>query len=387
MKRAAALLWCMISLSAASISAQQDTTETRPFVEGGVFDKPYLARLLGRTAIGGYVEAHTRHEREDGAGETTLELKRFNLFASAQVSDFVRFGAELEFEEGGEEVKVEYAAIDLGIHEALNFRAGMILSPLGRFNLSHDSPLNEFTDRPLVSTDVLGVALSEPGMGGFGTFDLAGTSRITYEAYAVNGFSDGVIANSPGGTSIPLGRQNLEDQNSSPAFVGRTTYSPQVGWEFGASVHHGAYNVFNLDGVEIDERRGITIWVIDVEAEPLGFRVTGEAALASINVSPNFEGIYASGQSGFYLDVLRDFGRGWVPIMPASYFSAGARLDMVDFDRDLTGDSFKQITLALNFRPTEETVVKFNYIRGKGFDRFNNRGDTAGILLSVASYF
>ena len=67
-----------------------------------------------------------------------------------------------------------------------------VLAPLGRFNLSHDSFLNEFTDRPLISTEVLGAALSEPGLGAFGTFDLAGTPRITYEAYAVNGFNDGV---------------------------------------------------------------------------------------------------------------------------------------------------------------------------------------------------
>ena len=75
----------------------------------------------------------------------------------------MRMAAELEFEEAGEEIKLEYAAIDVRIHPALTIRGGMLLSPLGRFNLSHDSPLNEFTDRPLVSTELLGVALSEPG--------------------------------------------------------------------------------------------------------------------------------------------------------------------------------------------------------------------------------
>ena len=60
-------------------------------------------------------------------------------------------------------------------------RGGMLLSPLGRFNLSHDSPLNEFTDRPLVSTEILGVALSEPGFGALGPFGLSTTGRITYE--------------------------------------------------------------------------------------------------------------------------------------------------------------------------------------------------------------
>ena len=70
-------------------------------------------------------------------------------------------------------MKLEYAAIDIRLHPAVTLRAGMLLSPLGRFNLAHDSPLNEFTDRPLVSTEMLGVALSEPGLGAFGQFGFA----------------------------------------------------------------------------------------------------------------------------------------------------------------------------------------------------------------------
>ena len=60
----------------------------------------------------------------------------------------------------------------------------MILSPLGKFNLAHDSPLNEFTDRPLVSTDLLGVALSEPGFGALGQFGFARTGRHARERRA-----------------------------------------------------------------------------------------------------------------------------------------------------------------------------------------------------------
>ena len=47
------------------------------------------------------------------ADDAGFEAKRFNLFTNTRVSDFVRIGAEIEFEEGGEEVKLEYAAIDL----------------------------------------------------------------------------------------------------------------------------------------------------------------------------------------------------------------------------------------------------------------------------------
>ncbi len=367
--------------------AQEDTTETRAFVRGGVYDKPYLFTLSGRAAFGGYAEFHTRWEREDGIGEFSFVPKRFNLFTAAQVSDFVRFAAELEFEDGTEEINLEFAAIDLTIHRAFTFRTGMILSPIGRFNLSHDSPLNEFTDRPLVSTEIFGVALSEPGLGALGTINTGVSGRITYEAYLVNGFDDGLILDSPDGTRIPDGRQNFEDNNSSPAFVGRLTYSPSLVLEIGVSGHHGAYNEFKRDGAVIDERRNVSLFAIDFDASVAGFRLSGEGGIGRVNVPDPLVGTFASRQSGFYLDILKDFGQSWIPTMPRSFFSAGVRLDVIDLDTQIPGDDTRQITLGANFRPTAETVFKFNYVRGRTTDRFNVAAQFSKLLFSVATYF
>jgi hypothetical protein len=161
-------LFASFAWSSPAAAQQPDTasdTTRRPFVKGGVYDKPYQTRLFGRTALGGYAEAHARWQEQEGLKDDAgFEAKRFNLFTHTRVSDFVRIGAELEIEEGGEEIKLEFAAIDVLFHTALALRGGMILSPLGKFNLAHDSPMNEFTDRPLVSTEIIGVALSEPGL-------------------------------------------------------------------------------------------------------------------------------------------------------------------------------------------------------------------------------
>jgi hypothetical protein len=153
--RLIAVVWFSVVFCPGAASTQQpDTardTTARPFVRGGVYDKPYQNRLFGRTAIGGYAEAHARWQEVEGLkDDAAFEARRFNLFTNTRVSDFVRIGAEIEIEEGGQEVKLEYAAMDLLISPALVVRGGMILSPLGKFNLAHDSPLNEFTDRPLV---------------------------------------------------------------------------------------------------------------------------------------------------------------------------------------------------------------------------------------------
>lgn len=373
---------------AAGLHSQEDTTEAdRPMVRGGVYDKPYLAQLAGRTAVGGYVDLHARYSRVDGVKEEfTFLAKRFNLFFASQVSDFIRFAAEVEFEDAAEEINLEFAAVDLLIARPLTIRAGMILSPLGKFNLSHDSPLNEFTDRPLVSEQIFGVALSEPGLGALGIFPVGAAGRITYQVYAVNGFDDGLITDSDG-TRIPEGRRNFEDNNNSPSLVGRVAWSPRAGIELGASIHTGPYNVFQLDGQDIDQKRNLTIWVLDVEADFLGIRWEGEGGQAHVDIPSSLQGIYAQRQAGFYFQGMWDFGRTWIRTMPKSFFSAGARVEALDLDADISGDNVKQISLGFNFRPTTETVFKLDYVRGRARDRFNNPSDFADFLFSVATYF
>jgi hypothetical protein len=383
------LLVAAWQLGAQQSDTSADTTR-RPFVRGGVYDKPFQTRLFGRTAIGGYAEAHARWQEVEGLKDDAgFEAKRFNLFTHTRVSDFVRIGAELEFEEGGREIKLEYAAIDFLVHPALALRGGMILSPLGKFNLAHDSPLNEFTDRPLVSTEVIGVALSEPGFGVLGQVAAprGGGARVTYELYATNGFHAGLIDDAEAGTRIPLGRGNFEDNNGSPAFVGRLAWSPSVDHEIGLSAHRGAYNVFNLEGTPIDDRRDLTIAALDVESRLFGTVIRGEGALAKIDIPPGLLGIYASRQRGWYLEAVRDVGRGLVRTMPGSAFALKARWDYVKLDADIPGESAGQVTVGANFRPTTDSAIKLDYVRGRGRDRFNNLARHAFVLASLATYF
>ncbi|MGQ0650606.1 MAG: hypothetical protein ACT4P7_23955 [Gemmatimonadaceae bacterium] len=393
-----ALACSAVCLATGVLGAQQRDTLTRrdsaavdtlrPFVRGGVYDKPFQTRLLGRTAIGGYAEVHARYHRVDGlSDESGFEAKRFNLFSSTRVSDFVTMAAELEFEDGGREIKLEFAALDLRIHPLLTVRGGMLLSPLGRFNLSHDSPLNEFTDRPLVSTEVLGVALSEPGVGALGRVPVGRRGRVTWELYATNGFHDGLISASEEGTRVPLGRGNNEDNNGSPAFVGRVAWSPGIRHEIGLSAHRGAYNTFTRDGLPVDDRRDLQLTVLDGESSVFGVDVRGEFALASIDVDPGLRGTYAERQRGFFVEGVRAFGRGWVRTAPASHFALKARLDQVDFDTHRIGDSVAQLTVGLNFRPTLDSVIKLDFVRGRARDRFNNASDHAFLLASLATYF
>ena len=84
------------------------------------------------------------------------------------------------------EVSLEFAHIDYLVNEPFNIRAGILLLPLGKFNLLHDSPLNDLTDRPLVSQFVIPSTMSETGAGFYGTFYPGRTSKLDYEFYVYN---------------------------------------------------------------------------------------------------------------------------------------------------------------------------------------------------------
>ncbi|MFT7693286.1 MAG: hypothetical protein ACI8P2_001914 [Candidatus Latescibacterota bacterium] len=360
--------------------------EPSPIVRGGIGDKPFMAQA-GRTRLGGYTEAHFRYERAAGFIEDlTFEAKRFNLFTYTSVSDRVRVASELEFEEGGEEIKVEMALLDFEIHPALIFRAGILLSPLGRFNLAHDSPANELTDRPLVSTELIPTALSEAGMGIYGALFPKDGMRITYELYGVNGFDEGLLFGDEAGTRFAAGRGNFEDNNSHPSLVGRIGVSPLQALELGLSVHTGPYNVWKVEGLEIDERRVATIWAFDWDGRWRRWHLQGEYVGASIDV-PAESAVFQGSQNGYYAELSGTFGKNWLTALPGSLFAGVLRLGAVDFDADGRGDDVKRQTMGLNFRPHVDTVFKFDYQRTTEVDPFANELDSAAVLFSAATYF
>lgn len=367
---------------------ESEADRDRPFVSGGTYDKPYLTRLAGKASVGGYIDAQFRFEREEGfKEELTFLLQRINLFTFAPVSDRIRVAAEIEFEDAGEEIKVELAVIDFEIHAALNFRGGIILSPLGRFNLAHDSPTNFFTDRPILSTEVLGVTLSEAGMGFFGAIFPAVGSRVTYEVYAVNGFDDGVLTGSSDGTRVHAGRNNFEDNNNHPSLVGRLSLSPFSSLEVGFSSHYGPYNVYASEGQSIDQRRDLAIGVLDGEFRWKSLLLQGEVARTHVEIPANLSGLFAERQAGYWTELSARLLRGVLSSLPTSSFGLGARYEWVDFDADISGDDVRRGSIGLNFRPAEDTVFKLDYQHSWISDRFDNQARSAAVLFSVASYF
>ncbi len=392
----------LLALSFAGLFAQEpaapDSLERTPNVIGGIYDRPYIYRMGGNIAIGGYMEMNSNFAREEGISEgLSFEARRFNVFLYSAISERVKLTSELEFEHGAEEIALETALVDVLFHTAINLRAGILLSPIGRFNIAHDSPRYDIVERPLVATEIIPSTLSEVGLGFFGALYATPYDRFTYEVYLVNGLGDGIVGGSGEGTRISSGKSGTafeEDNNHSLAVTSRIALNPRFGGEFGLSFYSGNYNTYEIEDVRVDDKRNVTIVALDAEYKWRRFNFRGEAALADIDVPASLTELFADRQHGFYAEAGYGLFQG--PFLGAPDASLGvvARYDYIDLNdgtfsatgQDI-GDSQKQATVGLSLRPTVETSIRVSYARKWSRDAFGNRRNSANLQFGVATYF
>jgi len=356
----------------------------QPGPQGGIYNKPYLSGE-NQVKVGGYVDMEWKYENPvSGSSSNTFDQHRLIPFLFAEVTPDLHFSTEIEFEHGGNpdkdgEIKVEYMVVDYRFSDAFQFRTGIILAPLGRFNLVHDSPVNDLTDRPLVNRRIIPTTLSEAGVGFFGVLYPSEMSVVNYEVYVVNGFNDDIIADiGTGEVRLRSGRGSLKsDNNENKAILARIDYSPRLGVNLGFSAHHGAY-----DSTGVDK---LTIVAIDgmVRGGPL--ELLFEMAQAGIERSHlslgklTQMGYYVQGNVHFLQDRL----------IPGSTFTGVVRYDFVDYGKKgMAGDKVSRFSVGLNFRPVEKAVFKTefqtNWIEQPGMSKIRQNQRIVG---SVAVYF
>ncbi|MEX2526545.1 MAG: TonB-dependent receptor [Gemmatimonadota bacterium] len=383
-----------------STQARVDSARARPdstLAQEGLYDRPFIGSLSS-TSIGGYVEGNTNYFVQDGVSEGfSMELRRFNIFLFSQVSQRVRLLSELEFEHGTEEIALETALVDFQIRPSLVLRGGIILAPIGFLNQNHDSPVWDFVDRPIVTTDIIPSTLSEVGFGAYGKL-AAGWLIFSYDAYLTNGLGEEVVGGSTGRTDIASGKNEEmlgEDNNGSPAVSGRLA-ARRVGLgEVGVSYYGGYYNSFRVEGERVDDPRWLGITALDLSAAVGPAHLRTELAYASIDVPPANAELFGDRQWGGYLDVLVPVWRPHLLGYNDAVVTAGVRLERVDYNvgsfsstgRDI-GDEVTAIVPGLSFRPSPGTVFRANYryhwIRDL---QGNEPARMAGFQVGFATYF
>jgi len=372
-----------------------------------IYAKPFVS--APKATVGGYMDYETNFLTDRNLTRTratNFEVARFVPFIYGDVTDRIKVAAEIEIEHGGPnnvggggEIKMEFATIDYLITEPLNFRGGILLMPVGKFNLLHDSPLNDLTDRPLVSRLIIPSTWFVPGMGFYGTLYPSRLSKLDYELYVHNGFAttQGTAVTDSGGLRN-FGGFTRTDNNNGKGVVGRLAFSPILGIEVAGSFNHAAYTP--------NDDKYINIFAIDWTLQRGPFEVIGEAAWARIDAAGFGAPTAPVGMTGYYIQgnyhFLPDFLKKWAPkhFSDASTFTAVVRWDDIDTDTDnrsltATGGNtgeLQRLTVGLNFRPIEDTVFKldyqFNSQVGTNLTPGNNsRIDGNGFLFSVATYF
>jgi hypothetical protein len=223
-------------------------------------------------------------------------------------------------------------------------------------------------------------------MGFFGTMYPGEESVVSYQAFLVNGFNEGIIkefvddaGQEDGQLRIRGGRgSQKKDNNEDKAFVARAGFSPALGTNLGLSVHTGKYDDAG--------QHNLTIGAFDAKATFGALEIQGEFSLATADIDRVKYPTAAENQSGLYAQA--NYHLLYDTFLNGSVVTLVVRGDWVDFDTDRDGEKEEGFTIGANFRPTEETVFKFDYnwtrltpLAGEKADAVNR------FFFSFATYF
>lgn len=394
-------------------------------LQGGrtIYARPFVK--VPKTILGGYIDFTYSKCGGGGARDCDkvggFDQERFVPFFYSQITDRLSVAAELEVEHGGPQgnqgdgdIKMEFATMDYRFNDAFNLRGGIILVPMGRFNLIHDSPLNDLPLRPMVSRSILPSTFAESGLGFFGTVYPSALSKIDYELYIVNGFvGDNGQWSEAAGTRKSRGSLK-KDNNENKAIVSRVSFSPMLGIEIAGSVHHGKWDKKN--------KYDLTLYAIDGVVQRGPFEIMGEAAWANsdgsgirstrggevfvsddddsarrrIQQAEGIDYVVPENMFGYYVQLNYHFmPEGLTKALP-SYFGQDSTFTGIlrwgkadtNTNSDVNPNDEERLTLGINFRPVEDSVIKFAYTwNRKGVNDPAGATNHNGFQFNMSTYF
>lgn len=320
-----------------------------------------------RLPVAGYMDMHFNKERGDAFRP---DFHRFVLLFGHSFSDRIKFWSELEVEhslvEGGEasgEVAVEQAYLDFLVKPYLNFRAGMLLTPMGIVNERHEPPSFNGVERPFVETVIIPTTWRELGFGLTG--DLGRGFR--YRAYLGSSLDARRFGAEFG---IAEGKSSgLDSSFRNPAKMARLEYAGFRRLTLGTSFYSG-HAGYNTPGVN----PRVTIGEFDGRYSYRRFDLRGLFAQTSISqtaelnrfiqrqsgINPNV----AKQLRGYYVEpavhlLPRKWGKDLIAFSRYESYNTQRRMEagftpLPQFDRSswVTG---------ITFKPTPDVALKFDY--------------------------
>lgn len=334
--------------------------DTQQYGLGAAASKVYRAQQ--GASFGGYGEM--LYENHDRSEPDRADLLRGVLYTGYKFNDRVLFNSELEVEhastESGGTVSLEFAYLDFLQKPWLNYRAGVMLLPVGLINEQHEPTAYLGARRPQVEQVIVPATWGEIGAGVFGD-----VKNVTYRAYLVTGLNSAHFGSEEG---IREGRQaGGEALAEDWAVVGRADWHPIEGTLVGASLYSGnSGQTQNFAG-------RVTLGEAHFDSKFRGLSLRGLYArgtigdAAQINAVNGLEGDASIGKSfgGWYgeagYDLAALISKSWSLTPYARYEQLDTQRSVpAGFSRNLA-NAQNIFTVGVAIKPISQTVIKIDH--------------------------
>ena len=224
---------------------------------------------------------------------------------------------------------------------------------------------------------------------------------FAYEAYLTNGFNDRVINNVENKTFLPATKEDPErfeeSFNGSPLLTGKIALrNNQVG-ELGVSYMGGVYNKYEEDGLTLDVKRRVNVFALDFNTTLPKIKtvINTEWAWVNVDVPETYTEQFGKKQQGGFIDFVQPILKRPMLGFENAVLNAAVRLEYVDWNKgkfkstggNISDDLFSVVP-AISWRPTAQTVLRFNYRYNWQKDILGNPpSKLAGFQFGVSTYF
>jgi hypothetical protein len=344
-----------------------------------------------RLPIAGYMDFHVNKDRGDSFRP---DFHRFVLLFGHSFSDRVKFWSELEFEhslvEGGVEageVALEQAYLDFLWKPAINFRAGMLLSPVGIVNERHEPPSFHGVERPFVESVIIPTTWRELGAGLTGELGRG----FRYRAYATSALNARFFSAEMGITEGKMSGFDASFRN--PAKVARLEYAGVRRLLLGTSAYSG-HTGFDLPGIN----PRLNMYEFDGRYQTGRFDLRGLFVKTWLTRTPELNR-FLERRTGINPNVAEQM-LGWYFEPAYHVFRKRYRNDLAFFTRYekfdtqhkmATGfealDEFRRSAwlAGVTFKPVPDVAIKMDYVWNKNRSRVFRAID--GINLGIGWWF
>lgn len=340
-------------------------------------------------SIGGYGEG--LYQNFDGFKTDEADFLRAVIYLGFKFNENWVMNTELEFEHASTSedgsASVEFAYLDRLYRPELNFRAGLLLVPVGIVNELHEPTAFLSAKRSMVESRIIPTTWRENGAGIFGDLGM-----VRYNLYVVNSLDGENFT----GAGLRGGRQKGSQAKAEDwSVVGRVDVQPSASVLLGGSVYHGNQGqdlgvdaqTTMIEGHAVASWGGLKLNALAVMARIDGAdalsRIINAADLGPDGILPPDNELDAVGEEmfGWYVelgyDLLVHADDGETSLTPfIRYENLNTQDEVPSGFTAHPENDLEIISLGINYQPIDEIVFKVEHQliedgNGESFDQTN----------------